>query len=67
MLTNSARREEEELKLLSLFDGNYRPVAGRPYECSFEIVHPNLKFIFDESRLGPQGSVPFPISTNNRC
>jgi hypothetical protein len=55
-LTWVARREEEELKLVSLFEASHRPQAGTAHECFFGIIHPNLSFVFDEPHRGPQGN-----------
>ncbi len=55
LLNWAARQEEEEFRLVSLFKSKYRPNAGTSHECSFEIMHPNLSFVFDEPQRGPQG------------
>jgi hypothetical protein len=55
LLTKVARFEEEELKLMTLFKSEYRPVRGTVFECAFGIIHPNLTFIFDDPVRGPNG------------
>ncbi|KAE9377481.1 kinase-like protein [Stipitochalara longipes BDJ] len=54
VLSDSARREEEEFQLSSLFKPKHRPIVSMSHECSFRIVHPNLSFVFDGPQRGPQ-------------
>lgn len=51
----AARRDEEEFKLLSLFETAHTPNSGQSFKCSFEISHHNLYFVFDEPQRGPDG------------
>lgn len=55
LLIKVARRKEEELKLMTLFKSNYRPARDTLFECAFDIIHPNLTFIFDDPVRGPNG------------
>ena len=44
---------EEEFKPLSLFQTDYNPTdpTRSPHSlCGFEILHPNLRFIFEKPR-----------------
>lgn len=55
ILCTAARLTEEVYKPLSLFDRYYVPAKNPESLCSFEIIHPKLKFVFEEpwGRLHP--------------
>ncbi|KAL5316055.1 hypothetical protein ACEPPN_016932 [Leptodophora sp. 'Broadleaf-Isolate-01'] len=48
ILCTAARLTEEVYKPLSLFDRYYVPAKNPESLCSFEIIHPKLKFVFEE-------------------
>jgi serine/threonine protein kinase len=61
LLTRVARHKEEALKPLTLFKPHD---GGELFECAFDIVHPNLTFIFDDPERRMNG---MPCSFQGCC